>query len=79
LYFIYINAGFIPYDDVILLIFVVVMWLISGYVNSASNMLAPTLVDRHLKSTAAGMMALTYQIGHFAGLTVASVLAYALF
>ena len=79
LYFIYINAGFIPYDDVILLIFVVVMWLISGYVNSASNMLAPTLVDPHLKSTAAGMMALTYQIGHFAGLTVASALSYALF
>jgi hypothetical protein len=84
LYFVYILQDstqiHLPQNDVILVAFVVLMWLISGYVNSASNILAPQIVsDPHLKSTAAGLMALTYQAGHFLGLTVASVISYSLF
>ena len=84
LYFVYILQDSIqvhlPQNDVILVGFVIFMWLISGYVNSASNILAPQIVsDPHLKSTAAGLMALTYQVGHFLGLAVASVVSYSLF
>lgn len=44
-----------------------------------ANVLAPRLVQPHLKPTAAGLMAITYQTAHFLGLVIATVAALLLY
>lgn len=38
-----------------------------------ANLLAPRLVQPHLKATASGLMAIMYQFAHFLGLVIATV------
>ncbi len=49
------------------------------YINTMANMLAPRLVQPHLKATAAGLMAITYQTAHFLGLVIATMAAILLY
>ncbi len=49
--------------------------LLRRYVNTMANLLAPRLVQPHLKATAAGLMAICYQTAHFLGLVIATVAA----
>ncbi|KAI7843994.1 hypothetical protein COHA_002532 [Chlorella ohadii] len=67
------------HSDVAAVIFICVLWLMGGYINTMSNMLAPRLAPAHLKSNAAGMMALAYQVAHFVGLACATLLVFLLY
>lgn len=49
------------------------------YINTMANVLAPRLVPPHLKPTAAGLMAITYQTSHFMGLLIATLSALLLY
>lgn len=51
------DAGFIAY-----------LWLINGAVNSNSYILVTRLVSNSQKATAAGILAMTYQMAHVTGL-----------
>lgn len=51
----------------------------AGYVNTCANMLAPAMVPDHLCPRASALMALMFQIAHFAGLVLAAVLVYVMF
>jgi hypothetical protein len=67
------------HSDVAAVVFIAVLWLMGGYINTMSNMLAPRLAPAHLKSNAAGMMALAYQMAHFVGLACATLLVFLLY
>lgn len=79
LFFLYLKSPEYMHSDVAAVLYVCLMWMASGYVNTAANMHAPHMVPSHLKSIAAGMMAITYQIGHFIGLSLAVVLVWLLY
>lgn len=59
--------------------YVVVLWAAGGYINTNAYVVAPQCVPSHLKASAAGLMAMTSQLSHTAGLLVAVVLAEVLF
>ena len=59
--------------------YVVVMWVLGGYVNTACYMVAPSCVEVHHKAAANGLLAITYQTAHCTGLIVATVIAATLF
>lgn len=55
------------------------MWVLGGYVNTCSYVLAPACVEPHLKATANGVLAITYQTAHCTGLVLATIITAALF
>lgn len=55
------------------------MWILGGYVNTCSYVLAPACVEPHLKATANGVLAITYQTAHCTGLVLATIITAALF
>ena len=59
--------------------YVVVKWVLGGFVNTSSYMVAPSCVAAHHKAAANGLLAITYQSAHCTGLIVATVVAAALF
>ena len=59
--------------------YVVVVWAAGGYINTNAYVVAPQCVPSNLKASAAGLMAMTSQLSHTAGLLVAVVLAEVLF
>ena len=59
--------------------YVVALWAAGGYINTNAYVVAPQCVPSHLKASAAGLMAMTSQLSHTAGLLVAVVLAEVLF
>lgn len=69
----------IPLNSQLHVCFLRFRWCASGYVNTAANMCAPKLVPPELRSTAAGLMALCYQLGHVLALALAIALAAVLF
>lgn len=79
LFFLYIKSPASWHSDIAILIYVSLMWMGSGFVNTGANMLAPRMVPNELRSTAAALMAIFYQIGHFVGLILATVLAFLMF
>jgi predicted MFS family arabinose efflux permease len=56
-------------------VFVAAVWVLGGYINTMANVLAPKLVPPQLKSAAAGNMAIAYQLAHFLGLGIATMVA----
>lgn len=79
LFFLYIKSPATWHSDVFMVVYVSLMWMGSGFVNTGANMLAPRMVPNDQRSTAAALMAIFYQIGHFVGLIVATVLALLMF
>lgn len=79
LFFVYLKTPERMHSDVFIIAYIVLMWGASGYVNTAANMCAPKMVPPALKSTAAALMAIVYQSGHFVGLVVATVLNLLMF
>jgi Nucleoside transporter len=75
LFFIYLKANAKWHSDLAAVVYIALMWAAGGYVNTTAYMIAPQMVRPELKSTAAGLMAMTYQLGHFIGLATAAVLA----
>ena len=59
------DAGFTAY-----------LWLINGAVNSNSYILVPRLVTGSQKATAAGILAMTYQIAHVVGLIMGVAIVF---
>ena len=59
--------------------YVTVLWALGGYLNTCSYMVAPTCVASNHKANAAGLMAITSQVSHCAGLLFAVILASILF
>ncbi|KAG1671541.1 hypothetical protein FOA52_011263 [Chlamydomonas sp. UWO 241] len=55
------------------------LWLSAGYMNTCCNIVAPSLVPDHLTGRCSGLMALAFQIAHFAGLVLCAVLEVLLF
>ena len=56
--------------------FIVYLWLINGAVNSNSYILVPRLVTGSQKATAAGILAMTYQIAHVTGLLMGVAIVF---
>jgi hypothetical protein len=79
LFFIYLKSSPKFHSDLAAVVYIALMWAAGGYVNTTANMVAPKLVLPQNKSTAAGLMALTYQFGHFIGLATAAMLARAMY
>lgn len=78
-FFLYIKAPHHYHHDVGSMFMVIVFWLLGGYINTVSNVLAPNLVEPALATRASALMALAFQIAHFAGLILAIVLQIALY
>jgi hypothetical protein len=79
LFFFYIKSPPRWHADALVIVYVILIWLSSGWLNSAANMMAPKLVPPRLKSAVAGLMALTYQVGHILALAVAVLLTLVLY
>lgn len=58
---------------------VVMLWAGAGYVNTCANILAPAIVPDRLCPRASALMALAFQVAHFAGLLLAAVLIFVMF
>ena len=54
--------------------FIAYLWILNGAVNSNAYILAPRLVTPRQKPTAAGMLAMIYQLAHVVGLIVGIVI-----
>ncbi|KAK9906401.1 hypothetical protein WJX75_001248 [Coccomyxa subellipsoidea] len=67
------------HNDWFVIGYIVLMWILGGYVNTCSYVLAPACVDPHLKATANGVLAITYQTAHCTGLILATIIAAVLF
>ncbi|GAX74520.1 hypothetical protein CEUSTIGMA_g1969.t1 [Chlamydomonas eustigma] len=67
------------YNDIFAVGVIVFLWLSAGYINTCANFLAPSMVPDHLRVRASALMALTFQVAHFAGLILAAFLVYVLF
>ena len=78
-FFIYLKSPDQSHSDTLAVAYVAAMWVVGGFINTASNMMAPMLVRPQLKSTAAGAMAITYVTTHLLGLAMAAALALALY
>lgn len=79
LYFLYIKAPPMYRSDVGIMLYIVLLWLLCGYVNTTCNITAPKLVKPTLKAGAAGLMAIVFQVSHFTGLVLAVGVSFALF
>lgn len=79
LYFAYIKAPAMYRSDTGIIAYIVLLWLLCGYVNTTCNITAPKLVKPTLKTGAAGLMAIVFQVSHFCGLCVAVGVSYAFF
>ncbi|BDA46393.1 hypothetical protein COCOBI_08-4860 [Coccomyxa sp. Obi] len=67
------------HNDWLIIGYIVAMWILGGYVNTCSYVLAPACVEPHLKATANGVLAITYQTAHCTGLVLATIITAALF
>ena len=56
--------------------FIAYLWLLNGAVNSNTYMLVPHLVSSRQKATAAGILAMTYQIAHVMGLLIGVAIVF---
>eukprot|EP00195_Chlamydomonas_chlamydogama_P000047 CAMPEP_0202923636 /NCGR_PEP_ID=MMETSP1392-20130828/78554_1 /ASSEMBLY_ACC=CAM_ASM_000868 /TAXON_ID=225041 /ORGANISM="Chlamydomonas chlamydogama, Strain SAG 11-48b" /LENGTH=560 /DNA_ID=CAMNT_0049617329 /DNA_START=341 /DNA_END=2023 /DNA_ORIENTATION=+ len=65
--------------DVVPVAMIIFLWFIGGYVNTSANILAPAMVEPHLCGRASALMALAFQVAHFAGLVLAAVLVFVLY
>ena len=74
LFFFYLKSSPKWHSDIAAVVYIALMWLAGGYVNTTAYMVAPRMVRPQFKGTAAGLMAITYQLGHFVGLTLAAAL-----
>ena len=79
LLFVYIKAPLRLHNDVLSVLFIIFLWGAGGYINTSSNIMAPGLVHPALAARASAIMALTFQIAHFAGLVLAALLAFILY
>lgn len=79
LVFMYLKSPEWCHSDVLAVCFIALVWTVGGYINTMANVLAPRLVPPHLKPTAAGLMAITYQTSHFMGLLIATLSALLLY
>lgn len=79
LYFVYIKAPSMYRSDVGIMLYIVLLWMLCGYVNTTCNITAPKLVKPTLKAGAAGLMAIVFQVSHFTGLVLAIGVSFALF
>lgn len=79
LFLLYLKSPKHLHSDVAVVLFVTMIWVLGGYINTMSNMLAPKLVPPQLKGTAAGLMAIAYQAAHFLGLAIATLTAFLMF
>jgi hypothetical protein len=76
LFFVYLKSDAQWHSDIAAVVYIAFMWAAGGYVNTTAYMVAPQMVQKsNNKSTAAGLMAMTYQLGHFIGLATAASLA----
>ncbi|KAL4536025.1 hypothetical protein Ndes2526A_g05574 [Nannochloris sp. 'desiccata'] len=75
LFFFYLKSNPKWHSDIAAVVYIAFMWSAGGYVNTTAYMVAPRMVRPQFKGTAAGLMAMTYQLGHFIGLALAAVLA----
>jgi hypothetical protein len=76
LFFVYLKSDAQWHSDIAAVVYIAFMWAAGGYVNTTAYMVAPQMVQKsNNKSTAAGLMAMTYQLGHFIGLATAALLA----
>ncbi|GIL56538.1 hypothetical protein Vafri_11895 [Volvox africanus] len=66
-------------NDAVPLALVVFLWLLGGYTNTMSNMLAPSLVAPCLAGRASALMALLFNVAHIGGLIIAAAMAAAIF
>lgn len=67
------------HNDLLSVGIVAFIWLQGGYINTTSNLLAPNLVHPQLCGRASAVMALTFQVAHFAGLLLAALLTFLLY
>ncbi|KAK9865209.1 hypothetical protein WJX84_011196 [Apatococcus fuscideae] len=79
LFFLYLKAPEAWLNDGIVIGYVIITWLACGYLNTSTFITAPKLVSPKQKSQAAGLMAVSYQSSHCAGLGMAVLLSYVLF
>ncbi|EFJ40464.1 hypothetical protein VOLCADRAFT_99745 [Volvox carteri f. nagariensis] len=66
-------------NDVVPLALVVFLWITGGYINTMSNMLAPSQAPPHLAGRASAMMALLFNVAHIGGLIIAAGMAAFIF
>lgn len=78
LFFLYIILPDAMQSDVVAVLYVAILWLLFGVLNTVSNMLA-RLAPHRLKSSTAGMMAIISNLGHVVGLIMAVLVTKALF
>ncbi|KAF5836509.1 hypothetical protein DUNSADRAFT_5840 [Dunaliella salina] len=79
-FFLYIKLVTLKFkSDILISSVVIVLWLLGGYINTSSNILAPSLVDTELVGRASALLALSFQVAHFVGLLLAVMLAYVLY
>ena len=74
---VYIKGDF--HNDLITLSIIIFIWGAAGYINTCSNILAPAMVPDALCVRASALMALTFQVAHFAGLILAAFLVFMLY
>ncbi|MEW5319436.1 MAG: hypothetical protein WDW38_010588 [Sanguina aurantia] len=79
LFFGYLRAPSQMHHDLLSVGIVAFIWLQGGYINTSSNLLAPNLVHPQLCGRASAVMALTFQVAHFAGLLLAALLTFLLY
>ncbi|MEW5307939.1 MAG: hypothetical protein WDW36_010307 [Sanguina aurantia] len=79
LFFGYLRAPAQMHNDLLSVGIVAFIWLQGGYINTTSNLLAPNLVHPQLCGRASAVMALTFQVAHFAGLLLAALLTFLLY
>ncbi|KAK9842795.1 hypothetical protein WJX74_002523 [Apatococcus lobatus] len=79
LFFLYLKAPEAWLNDGIVIGYIIVTWVACGYLNTSTFITAPKLVAPKQKSQAAGLMAVSYQTSHCAGLGMAVLLSYVLF
>mmetsp|Transcript_15218 Transcript_15218/g.40145 ORF Transcript_15218/g.40145 Transcript_15218/m.40145 type:complete len:706 (+) Transcript_15218:67-2184(+) len=79
-FFLYIKLIALKFkSDILISSVVILLWLLGGYINTSSNILAPSLVATELVGRASAILALAFQIAHFAGLLLAVIMAYILY
>jgi len=79
LFFVYIKLPPRFHHDALSLGMVIFLWLVGGYINTCANILAPALTHPALVGRASALLALIFQVAHFAGLLLAVLLAWVLY
>eukprot|EP00798_Chlamydomonas_sp_ICE-L_P016004 gene16004-22142_t len=79
LLFVYIGAPERYHHDYISIGIVICIWSVGGFINTMANIMAPAMVDPSLCGRASALMALAFQVAHFAGLIMAAILVFVVF